>query len=605
MFRINSFKSFRRKKLIGIGALITMLHVQFLGAQNNVIVDFETLKSNKHQSLNGVSGKGLLVKADEVPFQLPQSDQFDFDFKNDFSVMFWVKTEVSSSERAVLLSQKPFVTSDLESQKIPGWVFYMSDGTWAWNVGSGSRRITYERDNGSIMPLNDGAWHLLGMTYDASKGEIRLYYDGINRAIYNLSDQKGLKFENDYMLSIGQLIDRAESKKDRLDHIDQGAERLQKLVDVFLEVSVKNGGSSLSSDDLIDLVVDPEMLLQQKGVNGAGEEDLERIEGKRKELKKNPYTVYQVKDFMQVAPLKTLYYLKGKSVKIDKKEALRFVNKELFSSPNFAIDQISLSQMVFTPKEVVEEYTKFKELKKLNKSNKIETITAAVWNIHHGGVHNTLEEDGWDSRKRIVEMLKAKNADVIMMQETYSSGDFIAAELGYYFATTVDWDYLNQGTNISVLSRYPIDEISVPEKASFMNLCAKIALTDSQDIYVMSNWYGMSSFPIVFDFHKNRFETADEIPVLFGGDFNAIPNTDGGESIAAETLLKYGFTDAYRSLYPNVQTHPGYTFQDGRRIDQLYYLGKKLKNTNTQIISSWPEGFPSDHYMILSDFTIK
>jgi hypothetical protein len=117
-----------------------------------------------------------------------------------------------------------------------------------------------------------------------------------------------------------------------------------------------------------------------------------------------------------------------------------------------------------------------------------------------------------------------------MMQETYSSGDFIAAELGYYFATTVDWDYLNQGSNISVLSRYPIEELHVPEDAPFMNVGARIAISRSQDLYAMSNWYGMAQFPAVFDFHADRFGQSESIPTLFAGDFNAVPHLDGGDS---------------------------------------------------------------------------
>jgi len=89
-----------------------------------------------------------------------------------------------------------------------------------------------------------------------------------------------------------------------------------------------------------------------------------------------------------------------------------------------------------------------------------------------------------------------------MMQETYSAGGFIAAELGYYFATTVDLDYLNQGANISVLSRYPIKELHVQEDSSFMNVGARIAISETQDLWVMSNWYGMDQFPDVFRFTK-------------------------------------------------------------------------------------------------------
>ena len=44
----------------------------------------------------------------------------------------------------------------------------------------------------------------------------------------------------------------------------------------------------------------------------------------------------------------------------------------------------------------------------------------------HGGIHWSLKKDGWDSRMRIVEIIKEKNLDIVLLQETYSSGDFIA-----------------------------------------------------------------------------------------------------------------------------------------------------------------------------------
>ena len=133
------------------------------------------------------------------------------------------------------------------------------------------------------------------------------------------------------------------------------------------------------------------------------------------------------------------------------------------------------------------------------------------------------------------------------MQETYSSGDFIAAELGYYFATTVDWDYLNQGANISVLSRYPIEEVYVEEDSPFMTVATKLAISKTQYLYAMSNWYGMEQFPAVFAFNESRFAESDTIPTVFGGDFNAVPHTDGGGSPASPTMLAAGFTDAFRS----------------------------------------------------------
>jgi endonuclease/exonuclease/phosphatase (EEP) superfamily protein YafD len=120
----------------------------------------------------------------------------------------------------------------------------------------------------------------------------------------------------------------------------------------------------------------------------------------------------------------------------------------------------------------------------------------------------------------------------------------------------------------------------------------------------MSNWYGMDQFPAVFDFHQSRFQESDRIPTVFGGDFNAVPHTDGGDSPASQALLGAGFTDAFRSLYPDVEEFPGPSHRSGRRIDQLYYKGAGLTNTSTRVLSSRPGGFPSDHFLILSTFDL-
>ena len=121
----------------------------------------------------------------------------------------------------------------------------------------------------------------------------------------------------------------------------------------------------------------------------------------------------------------------------------------------------------------------------------------------------------------------------------------------------------------------------------------------------MSNWYGMQQFPAVYDFHESSFENSDHIPVLFGGDFNAVPHTDGGDSPASKKMMKEGFTDAYRSLNSDVKKQPGFTHRSGSRIDQLYYKGKGLNLSSTEVISSWPAGFPSDHYLIVSKFKLN
>ena len=76
-----------------------------------------------------------------------------------------------------------------------------------------------------------------------------------------------------------------------------------------------------------------------------------------------------------------------------------------------------------------------------------------TWNIWHGG-----REDGDKvGPQRVVEIIKQSKADVIAMQETYGSGEWISEQLGFHFHP--------RGTNVSIFSRYPVlEDVSVFEE---------------------------------------------------------------------------------------------------------------------------------------------
>ncbi len=563
----------------------------------------------------GLDGQALSLMQ-ESPAAFLTIDPTSLPFRNDqdFSVQFWMRTTEESDRQFVVLSQKEFAEKSLTSQKGSGWVFYVSDGTWAWNMGSGDRRITYERENGKSMPLNDGRWHQLTMTYSSARSDVRLFYDGNNWVWYKVRDSEGFDFTGAYPLVVGWDGRESAPVEEITPAILEGAEQLQALVDTFNGI----GLDELEPDEFVHLIVDPRRLFDRKVEERAtllGADSVDFLEamsqvdwGPLAELESglmsNPYTVHQVLNFMDTAPLMEVFELVDGVVTLRTEAAKAFTREERLEAPEFDIDDLAVWDRVLSPEEVMNSYAEFFEPVIADPSREPSSLNAGAWNIWHGGRHFTVDEHGWDSRVAIAEIIEREAVDVVMMQETYSSGDFIAAELGYFFATTVDWDYLNQGSNISVLSRYPITELHVQEDSPFMNVGVKIELSENQDLYAMSNWYGMDQFPAVFNFQKSRFHESDSIPTLFAGDFNAVPHTDGGDSPASRVLLDAGFTDAYRSLHPDVETHPGFTHRSGSRIDQLYYKGRGLKNTSTRVISEWPLGFPSDHFLILASFEL-
>jgi exonuclease III len=565
--------------------------------------------------VEGLDGQALSLTSVDSPAPLAlDNENLPFDRSEDFSVQSWVRTTAGSDRRMVVLSQKEFADNSLASQKQSGWVFYISDGTWAWNMGSGARRITYERDNGEHMPLNDGRWHQLTMTYDSARAEVRLFYDGQNKVVYNVDDSAGFDFTNSSPLVVGWTGTEVSPQAEIAAAVYAGAEDLQELVDGFNSLGVKE----VEADEFVNLIVEPGRLFDEKvaemteslGAEGAAfresmqSVDFEQVSAVEAALMRNPYTIHQAFSFMEAAPLLKIFSLVDGEVTIREDAAKAFTERERLYPPEFDIDNLGVWDRVLPSEEVLDSYSEYFKLVVAELEEKLTSITASAWNIFHGGKHFTIEEHGWDSRVAIAEIVKRENVDIVMMQETYSSGDFIAAELGYYFATTVDRDYLNQGANISVISRYPIKELHVQADSPFMNVGAKIAVSATQDLWAMANWYGMQQFPAVVEFHQTRFQESDTIPTLFAGDFNAVPHTDGGDSPASRALLDAGFTDAFRSSHPEVQESPGFTHRSGRRIDQLYYKGVGLRNTSTRLVSTWPTGFPSDHFLLLSTFDL-
>lgn len=612
LLHYSPFKNFMKYRYLSIFFSINLCSLIWsfsLQAQENtpIIFDFEqNLQGQKQEFLGegysfgvGMEGEALVLNGGYTYPQLRLED-LSFYGDQDFTIQCWIKT--SSSKPMVFLAQKDFDNKGILAQKNAGWALYSSGGTLGWSIGSGSRRINYERENGDKLPISDGIWHQLTLTYHKATTEFRLYYDGQNIAIYKV----GFDYSNNQALTIGTTSRDFKYDQHYSPEIETGKQQLQLLVDAFDELGI----GALQDDEFIDFIVDPEELAERKIKEGPSLKQLEKdkfriLLEQRKKLISNPYTVFQNKALTLLKPISKLYALQAGNIVIEDAIAKQFTAQERLYPADFSIDKLSIWEETLSASAILDSYQKIRSTKASKLKKKQKNLTIGVWNIWHGGIHWTNEKEGWDSRLRIVEMLREKKVDVVLMQETYSSGDFIAAELGYYFATTSDWDYRSQGSNISVISRYPIEEIQVNTETEFNNVAVKVAISQTQKIWAMSNWYGMQQFPTVFGFHKSHFAEADQVPVFFGGDFNAVPHTDGGDSPASRTLLEAGFTDAFRSQKPDLKKYPGYTHRSGSRIDQLYYKGSTLKNLSTEVISSWPSGFPSDHYLILSKFRIK
>ncbi len=259
---------------------------------------------------------------------------------------------------------------------------------------------------------------------------------------------------------------------------------------------------------------------------------------------------------------------------------------------------------------------------------------AMTWNIWHGG-----KEDGEDiGVKRVVDIIRNSNADIIAMQETYGSGERIAKALGFHFHP--------RGTNVSILSRYPIiEDISV--EGEFNCVGAVIEMPGGKQFASYSIWLPYAAEIWEIDTRKTEdplsmveaCQTSAEelkrilaavnkrlsdpkylnIPVLIAGDFNSMSHLDYSEVNldqfkaivdwpTSHVLVDAGFRDSYREVNPFVDRaadrtwSPRFPDQEQDRIDFIYYKSMNWQAIDSKKIDQHAEKFPSDHALLLTTF---
>jgi len=259
------------------------------------------------------------------------------------------------------------------------------------------------------------------------------------------------------------------------------------------------------------------------------------------------------------------------------------------------------------------------------------------WNILHGGRDDGKEE----GPARVVEVIRDAKPDVVAMQETYGSGELISKSLGFYFKP--------RGTNVSILSRYPVvEDISVYKE--FCCVGALLELPDKSRIAFYSVWLGYSKeiwekgtrtglgkeeilaackasekdIAGILSGIKERLaaESYAKVPILICGDFNSMSHLDYTAEAVGQygfeirwptsvAMAEAGFTDSYRQLHPAVNRaadrtwSPRFPEQEKDRIDYIYYKGGSLKAEACSILEKHPVKFPSDHSAVVADLRVK
>lgn len=285
------------------------------------------------------------------------------------------------------------------------------------------------------------------------------------------------------------------------------------------------------------------------------------------------------------------------------------------------------------------------------KVEKAKELKVLSWNIWHGGHSKEYPEVGC---KGTLDILKASEADVIFMIETYGASDQVADHLGYYHRLL--------SSNLSIYSRYPITKtLTFADSVSTFNFGGVEIDVDGKKMRLFDLWihylpdtrdvpYGKGEEAILaWDDAGSRDDEmrsilsviapymaeADSIPVIVAGDFNSHSHLDwteatkdmyghGGEVVGwsvSKMMAAAGFKDSFREINPDPVTNLGVTWMHpvsdntSHRIDYIYYMGKALsakaseiynKDLGETLLINGKECFyASDHGLVLTTFDIK
>ncbi|MFN7172650.1 MAG: endonuclease/exonuclease/phosphatase family protein [Fimbriimonadaceae bacterium] len=269
--------------------------------------------------------------------------------------------------------------------------------------------------------------------------------------------------------------------------------------------------------------------------------------------------------------------------------------------------------------------------------NEVSDLRVMAWNVWLGGKQNGTVT----GPNQIIQVIQHHRADVVLMQETYGSGEFFLKGLGFHF--------LPRGTNVSIFSRFPIEEdISVFEP--FKCVGALLRLPNGRRVAVYSIWLPYAEDIWIPEIRANaddrRMLAACEpsahdleqilslinkrlegpkyadISVIIGGDFNSMSHLDWaeigrehyGRPIEWRTSLlmaEDGYRDAFREANPAIDRDadstwsPRFPEQEQERIDFVYFRGEGVEVSQSQRINDSTGPFPSDHAAVLAELKIS
>ena len=280
-------------------------------------------------------------------------------------------------------------------------------------------------------------------------------------------------------------------------------------------------------------------------------------------------------------------------------------------------------------------------------------LRVMTYNIYRGG------EMRGQPLSQTAKVIEAAGADIVGIQETRSPKGDTLEDL----SKLLGWNH-DGGKGSNILTRYEIIE-------SLKN-GVKVKLDSGQEAYLFNlhlpshpyqpyqllnirpKWHKHTNNITFIKTEAGAIEWAkkargkeitallnliknlpdQDAPVFVVGDFNEPSHLDWTQSAAeagrhpikveypaSSDMLQAGFSDAYRTLYPDEMKHPGLTWSPSYqpndpathhdRIDFVYFKGKNVSVHEVKIVGENSENadivvapYPSDHRAVVATFSL-
>lgn len=231
--------------------------------------------------------------------------------------------------------------------------------------------------------------------------------------------------------------------------------------------------------------------------------------------------------------------------------------------------------------------------------NTLKVLSWNIWGKLNQDPKYTIDQV--TARQRMIDVVRASQADVVAMVETYGSAAEIARQLEFHHYTPA------ADANLCIFSRHPLSDVGVLEGLSpFSFIAATVHLPDGPAVRIYDVWLTSSGRHLVeiknpelsdaefaagddvrhqmlqpFLAHPDvvqHLNNRDKIPVIVAGDFNCVSHLDHHRGTrdsqlnhdrilpiqVSKAMLKAGFHDTYRTAHPDVlSTTLGYTWTTG------------------------------------------